>query len=119
MGQPKRIQRILPIFENHFFKWSLINKTSSFDKKIAPHTRLNQLSEWRGKTEIEFNEKMPPSKFRRMMAQQLGLFIQMLRKSGRIWIDILLTDDWTLEQQNDEAKKMSNTHVVDKQVDWS
>jgi hypothetical protein len=115
----KEFNGYFPYLKIIFFKWPYINKTPSFDKKIAPHTRLNQLAEWRGKTEIEFNQKMTTSEFRTMIAQQLGLYIQMLKKSGRIWIDIPLTDDWTLEQQNDEAKIMSSIHVVDKQVDWS
>lgn len=39
----------------------------------------------------------------------IGLYAQILRKSGAASIEILLTREWTLERQNNEAKALSNT----------
>lgn len=33
-----------------------------------------------------------------------GLYIQVFRKSGDVWIETTVTDDWTLEKQNSEAE---------------
>lgn len=33
-----------------------------------------------------------------------GLYVQVFRKSGTIWIETTVTDDWTLEKQNEEAE---------------
>ncbi len=33
-----------------------------------------------------------------------GLYVQVFRKSGMVWIETTITDDWTLEKQNREAE---------------
>lgn len=47
---------------------------------ITPTHKLNEL-------EKEFQEKF-------------GLAIQVFRKSGRVWLDTISTNSWTMEQQN-------------------
>jgi hypothetical protein len=32
-----------------------------------------------------------------------GLYVQVFRKSGNLWIETSLTDNWTLDRQNQEA----------------
>ena len=38
----------------------------------------------------------------------LGLFGQVLRKSGHMWIQTVLTNDWTLQHQNYEGEQISS-----------
>ena len=40
--------------------------------------------------------------------KKLGLFIQILRKTGNHWIEISLTKSWTLKQQNEEGELLSS-----------
>ncbi|NCI45676.1 hypothetical protein [Sediminibacterium soli] len=42
-----------------------------------------------------------------MFAREAGLYVQVFRKSGNLWIETSLTDDWTLEQQNREGESLS------------
>lgn len=37
-----------------------------------------------------------------------GLLVKVFRRSGNVWIETSLTDDWTLERQNEEGKSMTN-----------
>lgn len=37
-----------------------------------------------------------------------GLYAQVFRKSGDLWIETTVTDDWTLEKQNTEAELFYN-----------
>jgi len=39
---------------------------------------------------------------------EFGLSIQVFRKSGNVWIETTVTDDWTLEKQNAEAESFFN-----------
>lgn len=48
---------------------------------------------------------------------KLGLSAQIFRKSGNLWIETSLTDDWTLARQNDEGFQLSNTSVNHKSLD--
>ncbi|CAN5589391.1 hypothetical protein BH10BAC3_BH10BAC3_32830 [soil metagenome] len=44
----------------------------------------------------------------------LGLYGQVLRKSGHMWIETVLTNDWTLQHQNYEGEQISN--LLDKGI---
>ncbi|HVX27352.1 MAG TPA: hypothetical protein VHB70_13470, partial [Parafilimonas sp.] len=37
----------------------------------------------------------------------IGLIAEVFRKSGNVWIESSLTDNWTLQQQNNEAEEIS------------
>jgi hypothetical protein len=38
-----------------------------------------------------------------------GLIVQVYRKSGTLWVETSLTEDWTLERQNREAYLINTT----------
>lgn len=44
--------------------------------------------------------------FKEAMAKATGLMVKVFRKSGNVWIETSLTDDWTLDRQNEEGKLM-------------
>ena len=37
-----------------------------------------------------------------------GLAVQVLRKSGKVWLGTTVTDGWTLEKQNEQGEALSN-----------
>ncbi len=40
-----------------------------------------------------------------------GLAVQVLRKSGRAWLETTVTDSWTLEEQNRQGEALSKVTV--------
>lgn len=70
---------------------------------------------------LDVDEKMTVGEFENLLQQECGLFVQVFRKSGRIWIGTSLTDTWTLEKQNKEGQLMSSIHDTPTkgQVDWN
>src|SRR6185503_19991469 len=36
-----------------------------------------------------------------------GLFVQVFRQSGRVWLETTRTDDWTLAEQNKQGEELS------------
>ena len=36
-----------------------------------------------------------------------GLFVQVFRLSGRVWLETTITDDWTLAEQNQQGAELS------------
>jgi propionyl-CoA carboxylase beta chain len=40
---------------------------------------------------------------------ELGLFIQVFRKSGNVWLETSATDSWTLAEQNEEGEMLAKT----------
>jgi hypothetical protein len=47
--------------------------------------------------------------------QQYGLYIQVFRRSGKVWLATSVTDKWTLDEQNEEAKKFSERIRVERE----
>jgi len=48
--------------------------------------------------------------------KEFGLYVQVFRKSGRVWLETTATDNWTLEQQDEEGKSL-NEHLGIKSED--
>ena len=40
-----------------------------------------------------------------------GLGTQILRKSGKIWLETTITDAWTLEEQNHQGEALSKNSI--------
>jgi hypothetical protein len=39
---------------------------------------------------------------------ELGLYIQVFRKSGKVWLETTATDNWSLFKQNEEGQELSS-----------
>jgi hypothetical protein len=50
---------------------------------------------------------MKVSELEELFFKTYGLSAQVFRKSGKSWIETTVTDDWTLEYQNNEGKELS------------
>lgn len=42
---------------------------------------------------------------------EAGLYVQILRRSGNLWIETTFTEDWTLDQQNHEGEMLSAVYT--------
>ena len=42
---------------------------------------------------------------------ELGLFVQVFRKSGRVWLETTATDTWSLFKQNLEGRELSSANA--------
>ncbi len=56
---------------------------------------------------IFLKEDMKVCELEDLFKNHFGLNVQVFRKSGRSWIETTLTDDWTLLQQNEEGRELS------------
>jgi hypothetical protein len=43
----------------------------------------------------------------RVFQEELGLYIQVFRKSGKVWLETTATDSWSLSKQNEEGQELS------------
>ena len=53
--------------------------------------------------------EMPVWQVERLFKEEYGLYVQVFRKSGNLWLETSVTDDLTLEQQN--AKGRAGEHI--------
>ena len=50
---------------------------------------------------------MTVQELERVFQEELGLYIQVFRKSGKVWLETTATDDWSLFKQNEEGQELS------------
>lgn len=48
-----------------------------------------------------------------LFRDRLGLYIQVFRKSGNVWLETTATDDWSLFKQNMEGRELSETTDIE------
>jgi len=52
---------------------------------------------------MNIHGNLKTSSLEKMFEEEYGIHIQVLRKSGRVWLQTTTTDDWTLSEQEAEA----------------
>ena len=56
---------------------------------------------------IEVNDYMTVGELENIFSSEFGLSAQVSRKSVILWLETTMTDNWTLKQQNDHGKELS------------
>lgn len=56
---------------------------------------------------IEISDAMTVAQLEMIFREQFGLPVQVSRKSGTIWLETTISDNWTLKQQNDHGRELS------------
>jgi hypothetical protein len=67
--------------------------------------------------DIEIGEEMKVKELERIFKDQFSLATQVFRKSGNIWLETTMTDDWTLKQQNDHGREISTVKIIKNKPD--
>ncbi len=76
-------------------------------EKIAPTTAFRSLQTIATPISISIHNKRTVANLEKDFRDRTGLRIQVYRKSGNVWIETSLTDDWTLGRQNVAGEVLS------------
>lgn len=77
-------------------------------KQILPANKTigdSQRSITDGALEIDGNMKV--QELEKLFQDQFSLAVQVFRKSGPVWLETTMTDNWTLQQQNKHGSELS------------
>lgn len=58
------------------------------------------------RNEIRINDEMTVSDLETALQSVFDYPVQVLRKSGKLWIGTRMTGNWTLKQQNDQGREL-------------
>jgi hypothetical protein len=64
---------------------------------------LNQIRKEGKIGAISIHGNLKTSSLEKLFAEEYGIHVQVLRKSGNVWLQTTATDDWTLAEQEAEA----------------
>lgn len=57
--------------------------------------------------EFHLTDNMTVGELENKLRSEFGLQVQVSRKSGNCWLETTMTDGWTLKQQNDHGRDLS------------
>jgi hypothetical protein len=106
-GVQRQFNNIFPFLKIEFFRQAPISGIGNAkNKMIIYDMKLSDLQNVNKGGSINLTSKMTVSDLEKYFEKEFGLFIQVFRKSGKIWLETTATDNWTLEQQNEEGKSL-------------
>lgn len=107
----KEFNRLFPFLKIEFFSSKSFTKGDYSAKHLLPQNR--RVGDGQAFTKggnIEITEEMRVNELERLFKDQFSLAVQVFRKSGNLWLETTMTDNWTLQQQNNHGKEIS-THA--------
>jgi hypothetical protein len=110
-----KIKDIQNEFQNHFpflkIEFYKSRKDSSGSnvkiEKLSPFIPVISMNSTMSPFEFPPGEDKKVSDLKQLFKDTLDCNIVIFRKSGNHWIETSFTEDWTLKQQNEEGKLMS------------
>ena len=65
---------------------------------------------------LELSDAMTVGQLENIFRAEYGLSVQVSRKSGILWLETTMTDSWTLKQQNEHGKELSEPATLSRDL---
>ena len=75
-------------------------------QKLNKNIRLSAAGNMR-EGGLEIYDAMTVGQLEKTFRERFGINAQVSRKSGPVWLETTVTDNWTLKQQNDHGRELS------------
>ncbi|GAB1445086.1 MAG: hypothetical protein KF860_00485 [Cyclobacteriaceae bacterium] len=105
----KEFTQLFPFLKIEFYKSSVGeggNKSQKTNILLAPNYVLGKKT-----ISINIDRTTTVAELKAIISEKTGVACLVYRKSGTIWIEISLTEDWTLDRQNHEAELINNNSI--------
>ncbi len=100
--------KFFPYLRINFFKNSNGNKKAGAGSILfCQEVTLQQINPAFSRGEFEITDSTTVNELESKFYKDFGFSVQVLRKSGNLWIGTSISSDWTLKQQNDLGKEIS------------
>lgn len=108
-----------PFLKIEFFRNGVTRELMHTKQKLVNiNARLKDIAILR-KSEglLDVNDNVTVEGLEKEFMDQFGLAVEVFRRSGNIWLETTMTDNWTLKQQNEHGreitigKKDSSTYI--------
>jgi hypothetical protein len=102
-----------PFLKIEFFRNGLKRQSRyPANLKIGNHARLKDAWVWKKDGGlVRLSDSMTVLELEEVLMDEFGLSVQVFRKSGNVWLETTMTDNWTLKQQNDHGREISRGHL--------
>ena len=105
-----------PFLKIEFFRQAPVSGIGNAKNKMIIHDmKLDAIHGISKIGKIKLSNQMTVNELENCFEKEYGLFVQVFRKSGKIWLETTATDNWTMEQQNEEGKYLDQHLNVDRE----
>jgi hypothetical protein len=104
----KEFNNAFPFLKIEFFQIRNPQLPAFAFRQILPHNKRivdGQTAITGG--DIEISSDMKVKDLEKIFKNQFSLAVQVLRRSGNLWLETTMTDEWTLGQQNEHGREIS------------
>jgi hypothetical protein len=78
-------------------------------RERLPHSALLRSAGLKDNGYVEISDEMTVGDLEKRFFEQFGLSVQVSRNSGGIWLETTMTDNWSLQKQNDYGLEIRQT----------
>ena len=97
-----------PFLKLEFFTNRSHPRRGSSAGQLIPHNRkIGDNQAYITDGDIPIPGEMKVVELEKLLKEQFSLAAQVFRKSGNLWLETTMTDNWTLEQQNKHGREIS------------
>jgi hypothetical protein len=106
--------RAYPFLKIEFYKKSL-NAAQTFRKesRLPPELAVGEALGKNKEGFIELSDDMTMLELEKTLKERFGMVARLFRKSGNLWMEITMSENWTLRQQNEHGREISWSHKPD------
>ncbi len=101
---------LFPFLKLEFFK-NKGHQPQPATNQIIPHNR--RIGDYQAAVTdgmIEINGNMKVRELEKIFKDKFRLNVQVFRRSGNLWLQTTITDEWTLQNQNEHGMEISLSH---------
>lgn len=111
----KQFSSVFPFLKIEFFTArDMLNKLPYPPPFLPSGTKINEACTGKVKEgTLEFTGATSVAELERLFREDFSLWVQVFRKSGNLWLETTATDSWTLQQQNEHGREISESmHIM-------
>ena len=95
-----------PFLKLEFYRTTSGRPGSAMKQKLIKTVLLGMAGNQK-EGDIEITDGMTVGQLEKSLYEKFGMTVQVCRKSGTIWLETTMTDNWTLNQQNEHGRELS------------
>ena len=105
----KEFNNMFPFLKLEFFQIKASNRSGFSLKNLVSHDRkIVEVQPSIKDGDVQIIEEMKVQDLEKIFKDQFGLAVQVFRRSGNLWLETTMTDNWTLRQQNEHGEEISS-----------
>lgn len=106
-------QEVFPFLKLVFYSNSHKTGEGSIKKfTISNDATVSETSKKETDSTLTINKSMKVSELENAFLDSFGLNVQVFRKSNNLWLQTTITDNWSLEKQNQNGKEMNTQESI-------